>query len=1228
MKLLHKFIQILVFTLCVHSSYGQLGFCTGNSGNPIFTETFGTGVGQNALPAGTTTYNYANGGEPNDGFYAVSNTSAYFDWFVIQDHTPNDTNGKMLVINSDFAAGQFYRTTITGLCANTSYEFSSWLINLSRSNGFCGAGVIPINVNFEIWDNTDTNLLASGSTGSIGSTSTPIWRQYGLVFQTLSSQTSVILKMKNNGNGGCGNDLAIDDIVFKSCGDAVVIGDSTGGTNLFEACVEDNISTVPLEATPDFSVFSTHAYQWQVSSDNTVWNDIAGETNSTYDAPAPTSVGSLYYRVKFAETPFNLQNSSCNSLSDSFEIRITPLVTPIFTPIGPICEGNTFTLPSTSNNTIAGTWSPALNNTTTTTYTFTPNPGECGAQQNLTVVITPRVTPTFNPVAPICNGDALTSLPTVSNNSVSGTWSPALDNTTTTAYTFTPDSNQCATTQTLVITVNQPSSAPTFAPIAAICSGDSVAPLPTVSTNGISGTWAPAINNMATTTYTFTPTTGSCAISTTLTIPVNQRVEPVFSIINSICEGDSIANLPTTSNNGITGTWFPALNTTTTTTYTFTPNSGECATTQSVTITVNPIIAPSFNAISPICSGGTFVLPAVSNNGISGNWSPAIDTTATTTYTFTPDIGECASIQTLTVVVNQPVTPTFSAVPPICSQDTFSLPTTSNNAIQGTWSPAINTAMTTTYTFTPNSNECATTQTMTVVINQATIPLFDPIPSICSGDMLSPLPTTSLNGINGAWSPALSNTATSTYTFTPNAGTCATNQTLTVVITPAIQPTFGLIAPICDGDMLNPLPTTSLNNISGTWMPALNNTVTTTYTFTPGLGQCATNQSLTIVVNPIITPTFDPIAPACSSDTIPALPTTSTNGVLGSWSPALDNTTTTTYTFTPASGQCATTQTLTIVVNQAATPTFDPVSSICSGDMVSPLPTTSNNNITGTWSPELNNTVTTTYTFTPDSGICANSVTLIILVDPLPSFDLEDSYALCMDTNGTQVIQSPVLTTNLSSSQYSFVWLNATGDIVSSNSFFEPQVSGAYSVVVTDLMTGCQNEDTTMVIDSSPPLLEVAMITESFTNSASIEVAAIGSGLYEYSLDGGPWQDSPIFNNIVPGEHVITARDKNGCGFSSIDICSIGSPKFFTPNGDTINDTWQIKGTSCLEYATIYVFDRYGKLLKEFDLNSTGWNGMFNGAMLPTNDYWFVINYKEIGSDVVKEYKGHFTLKR
>jgi gliding motility-associated-like protein len=324
------FLKFLILGLSTPVLNAQLGFCNGNSGDPIFTENFEIGnVPGPALAPGITTYNFTTGA-PNDGDYTISNRTNFFDWHNVQDHTPNDIDGKSLIVNADFTAGEFYRRTVSGLCENTSYEFSAWLINLLPTTA-CGGAGIPINVRFQIWDATDTSLLASGDTGQIPNRATPLWERYGLVFQTVSNQTSVILKMLNNEVGGCGNDLAIDDIVFRTCGDFIEINDSQNANNIEACAVNGAVSTI-LTATPDFSIYSSHAYQWQESLDGINWTDIFGETNQTYNTPSLTST--TYYRVKVAEDAINLANPLCSSVSEIFDILI------IAQPSNPVSDGD------------------------------------------------------------------------------------------------------------------------------------------------------------------------------------------------------------------------------------------------------------------------------------------------------------------------------------------------------------------------------------------------------------------------------------------------------------------------------------------------------------------------------------------------------------------------------------------------------------------------------------------------------------------------------------------------------------------------------------------------------------------------------------------------------------------------------------------------------------------------------------------------------------------------
>lgn len=147
--------------------------------------------------------------------------------------------------------------------------------------------------------------------------------------------------------------------------------------------------------------------------------------------------------------------------------------------------------------------------------------------------------------------------------------------------------------------------------------------------------------------------------------------------------------------------------------------NGLCS--DSTLITVDSIVNTTFTNLGPICAGANLPLPTTSTNGVSGTWSPAFDNTKTTTYTFTPNTGTCASTATMTVVVDDVVTPMFDNPGPICFNETFTLPTTSLNGVVGVWSPAIDNSRTTTYTFMPvSSSGCATPTTMTVVVHTLT----------------------------------------------------------------------------------------------------------------------------------------------------------------------------------------------------------------------------------------------------------------------------------------------------------------------------------------------------------------------------------------------------------------------------------------------------------------------------------------------------------------------------
>ena len=184
---------------------------------------------------------------------------------------------------------------------------------------------------------------------------------------------------------------------------------------------------------------------------------------------------------------------------------------------------------------------------------------------------------------------------------------------------------------------------------------------------------------------------------------------------------------------------------------------------------------------------------------------------------------------------------------------------------------------------------------------------------------------------------------------------------------------------------------------------------------------------------------------------------------------------------------------------------------------------------------------------------------------------------------------------------------------------------GIYEVTVTNALNCPKTKTFTIEASGIATIENIAINDFQENNTATIEISSTSLGDYEYSLDGVNYQDSNIFSNLNAGEYTVYVQDKKGCGIVFETFYILDYPKYFTPNGDGYNDTWFIKNLEKrnLENSVITVFDRYGKLLKQISGVSEGWNGTFNGNLLPSNDYWF-----EIKLTNGKSVKGHFTLKR
>lgn len=330
-----KYITCLLLLLffCKEGT-AQLGFCSGSKGDPIFQEGFGSASSPgNELGPGVTSYRFVRQ-DPQDGEYTIAadigNTITSWHNYIPQNTI---SGGNALIVNADFNPGKFYEKEISGLCENTTYEFSAFLMNIyNKASNVCIDREIPNNVKFEIWDETNSFVLKSGDTGDIFASNSPNWEQFALTFQSEPGQDAVILKMYNNGQGGCGNDLAIDDIIFSSCGDLTEIKTQQGDSVSIGICKENTPISRILTAIPDNSVYEQHYYQWQESSNSEDWQDITGANAQLYKT-GPV-YNTTYFRVKVAEDVINLAGNECSSASEAFEIRI------IQKPLAPVSPGD------------------------------------------------------------------------------------------------------------------------------------------------------------------------------------------------------------------------------------------------------------------------------------------------------------------------------------------------------------------------------------------------------------------------------------------------------------------------------------------------------------------------------------------------------------------------------------------------------------------------------------------------------------------------------------------------------------------------------------------------------------------------------------------------------------------------------------------------------------------------------------------------------------------------
>ncbi len=633
---------------------------------------------------------------------------------------------------------------------------------------------------------------------------------------------------------------------------------------------------------------------------------------------------------------------------------------------------------------------------------------------------------------------------------------------------------------------------------------------------------------------------------------------PTFAPVGPLCENGSSVVLPTTSNQGITGTWNPAsINPAgqggNTIMATFTPGVGQCALPTMMSVTINSAITPMPNPIGPFCTTDPATNLLTNIGGINGTWSgtgvsantfnPMMAGAGNFNLTFTPNAGQCANPAVLPVSVSVAATPNLgSAI--ICQTD----PVYNLSQLQdplypaGTWSgPGVvgndfnpmGQSGGVILTFTSSTN-CVQPANTSITVNTPATPAITGVPaSICENETAIALPTPQ-GGFSGNWSgmgvsgnnfdpTGLSGSVT--LTFTPNAGQCASPATTSINVTTPTTPIItGVPASICENETAIALSTPQ-GGFSGNWsgMGVSGNNFdptglsgNVTLTFTPNAGQCASPATTSINVNQPTTPVITGV-PASICENAAAIPLpTPQGGFAGNWSGLgvsgnnfnpLGLSGSVTLTFTPNAGQCANPATTSINVNQPTTPVITGVpASICENATAIPLPTPQGG-FAGNWSgmgvsgnnfnpSGLSGSVT--LTFTPNAGQCANPATTSINVNP-PTTPAITGVPASICENATAI--------PLPTPQGGFAG-NWSGTGVSGNNFNPSGLSGSVTLTFTPNAGQCANPATTSINVNQPTTPVITGVPASICQSAPPINLATSQGGFN-----GNWSGTGVAGN-------------------------------------------------------------------------------------------------------------------
>lgn len=398
--------------------------CSGSLGDPIINQTFGSGTNPGPpLQPGVTNMQYTTKDCADDGYYTIVNaanlspTACHTTWqTVTHDHT-GDANGYMMLVNASYQPSIFFTQTANGLCPNTTYEFSAYILNLITLTASKMGNVSEPNITFSI-ETPDGTVLQTYNTGTILPTDAPQWNKYGTYFSTPQGVTNVVVKMTNNAPGGNGNDLLLDDIAFRACGPIVQTGfGSLAANGEQDVCAGTNI-TYKLTSSVGAG-YTNPSMQWQSNLNGNGWTNIAGATGANYTINIPQASAGVYqYRLAVGEGT-NIDAASCFVSSDPLTINVNALPVATLPATQTACIGDVLTLTASGGSTY--TWTgpnispsnqnPLIINVTQQSagiYTVVPtsDKGCVGPPAQTEVKVQPKIVASISDNVAVCAGSS------------------------------------------------------------------------------------------------------------------------------------------------------------------------------------------------------------------------------------------------------------------------------------------------------------------------------------------------------------------------------------------------------------------------------------------------------------------------------------------------------------------------------------------------------------------------------------------------------------------------------------------------------------------------------------------------------------------------------------------------------------------------------------------------------------------------------------------------------